>query len=409
MSVKREDISKKKLPDAPGVYFFKKGKKILYIGKATSLRDRVKSYFSKDIADTRGPKIVKMLAEASSISVEQTDSVLEALILEANLIKQHQPLYNTDEKDDKSFNHLVITDEEFPRLLIVRGRNLEEFAQRVKLKKSFGPFPSGGVLKEALKIIRKIFPFFDTKKPVQQEKRLAFNRQIGLYPKQLDAKEYATTIRHITLFFSGKKTALLKELEREMKTAAKAQEFEKATEAKRQLFALQHIRDVSLIKDSHFLPYGKKWESGFRIEGYDVAHLRGGETVGVMTVIEDGEPAKAEYRKFTIRSTNTGDDFMALTELLTRRLAHTEWPAADLIVIDGGKAHLATAQKILKNLGKNIELVSVVKDEHHRAREILGSKETVMAHEQGILLANAEAHRFAISWHRSRLRKAQMH
>ncbi len=350
-----------------------------------------------------------MLEEAKTVSWEQTDSVLEALILEANLIKQHQPLYNTDEKDDKSWNYLVITDEQFPRVLLVRGRNLEEFSKKTKARTIFGPYPHGGQLKEALRIVRKIFPFFDTKRPVVKDEKkngngYSFNRQIGLYP-DLDEKTYARNIRHISMLFSGRKTALVKELEKEMKVAAKTQQFEKADELKRQLFALQHIRDVSLIKAQQ---QERITEHTFRIEAYDVAHLRGGETVGVMTVVEDGESAKAEYRKFKINTNSAGDDFVALREILTRRFAHDEWPAPNLVVIDGGRTHLRTATSVLTQLRKTTELVSVVKDEHHRPREILGKKQTATAYEAAILLANAEAHRFAISWHRTRLRKKRI-
>src|SRR3989338_5633861 len=152
-----------KLPDEPGVYFFRKGKNILYIGKATSLRSRVKSYFSKDLFETRGPKIIKILSQINKIDYKITDSVLEALILEANLIKKYQPIGNSVQKDDKSFNYVVITKEAFPRVLIVRGNELPDWAEGVKA--TFGPFPHGLELREGLKIIRKIFPFRDTCSP----------------------------------------------------------------------------------------------------------------------------------------------------------------------------------------------------------------------------------------------------
>ena len=133
------------LPDAPGVYFFKSGNEILYIGKATSLKDRVKSYFVRDILMSRSPLIAKMLEEAESIEFAQTDSVLEALILEASVIKKHQPRYNSREKDDKSYNYVTFTEEDFPKVIVTRGSG------------TYGPFPHSGELKEALKIIRKIF------------------------------------------------------------------------------------------------------------------------------------------------------------------------------------------------------------------------------------------------------------
>lgn len=291
-----------KFPDTPGVYFFRghrslgeggkrakgKTKEILYVGKATSLRDRVRSYFSLDTASARGPVIVKMLEEFDSIDFQQTDSVLEALILEANLIKKYQPTYNTAQKDNKSFYYVVITKEDFPRVLLVRGHdmlrdtNIRMYANKTngkidllsyKIGYSFGPFPNSGQLKEALILIRKIFPYRDSKCVPCEEQlqkfeshprqsassprssafcKPCFNRQIGLCPGvctgEISKAEYKERIKNIVEFFRGNKKAVIKNLEKQMKVLAKAREFEKAGEIKRQIFALNHIHDVSLIK-----------------------------------------------------------------------------------------------------------------------------------------------------------------
>jgi excinuclease ABC subunit C len=159
----KSELAKLNLPDEPGVYFFLgTKKKILYIGKATSLKNRVRSYFTDDIIEKRSELIANLVQEAKTVEYTQTDSVLEALILEANLIRTHKPLYNTRSKDDKSYNHLVITDEEFPRVLVVRGKDLtEQFADN-EIKYHFGPFTSGSLFREALKIVRKLFQFYDT-------------------------------------------------------------------------------------------------------------------------------------------------------------------------------------------------------------------------------------------------------
>src|ERR1035437_1684780 len=144
--MKSQGLKKAKLPDAPGVYFFKDSNaKTLYIGRATSLRSRVRSYFSDDVISTRGSRIVDMVTKAKNIKFEKTDSVLEAIILEANLIKKFQPKYNTDEKDDKSWNYIVITDEEWPRVIVERGRNLEKLYIREASDTSFegAPQPTG--------------------------------------------------------------------------------------------------------------------------------------------------------------------------------------------------------------------------------------------------------------------------
>ncbi len=156
------------MPDTPGVYFFlDKRKKVLYIGKATDLKSRVRSYFASDLHKTRGPIITKMVEKAASIDWRETDSVLEALILEANLIKTYKPAANTDLKDDKSWNYVVVTKEDFPRILLVRGKELPFID--FKPLHTFGPFPHGLQLKEALKIIRKIFPYRDTCIPAPQQ------------------------------------------------------------------------------------------------------------------------------------------------------------------------------------------------------------------------------------------------
>ena len=181
--MKRKDLSKK-LSDTPGVYFFKKrrGRMPLYIGKATSLRDRVHSYFNSKITSIRGERIIKMLEEAHVVSVIKTDSVLEALLLETELIKKFKPPYNEREKDDKSYNYIAITKEEFPIVLLIRGRQLSQ-KDEADFRSVFGPFPHGRELKEAMRILRKLFPWRDTKcvpPPAGGQGNPCFNRQINL-------------------------------------------------------------------------------------------------------------------------------------------------------------------------------------------------------------------------------------
>lgn len=403
----RQQFDKLELPDNPGIYFFKKGKDILYVGKATSLRDRVRSYFSRDLIATRGPLLVKMVEEAETITWTETASVLEALILEAFTIKKHLPIYNTKEKDNKSYNFVVITDEEYPRVLIERGRSLLNDPNLnnsdIKLRSVFGPFPHGTQLRDAVKIVRKIFPFRD--KCIPNSGKACFNRQIGLCPGvctgDISKLEYARIIRNIELFFSGKKEQIQKNLEKEMKGYAKAREFEKAEMIKRRVFALDHIRDVSLIRNDVF-DSGDIPQSQYRIEAYDIAHISGKDTVGVMVVLEDGELNKNEYRKFKIRGVGGEvrvDDTANLKELLTRRLGHAEWKLPNLIVLDGGIAQRNVAEAVLKDRGFDIEIASVVKDERHTAKEIVGNRVTIEKREREILLINAESHRFAQAYH----------
>jgi excinuclease ABC subunit C len=482
---------KNKLPSSPGVYLFKKGKGVLYVGKATSLKDRVKSYFSKDLIATRGPILVDMVFKSDKLEFEQTDSVLEALILEAHLIKKFQPKYNTKEKDNKSYNYVVITDEPFPKVLIERGKNIDFKKLQTthhKLQTTYGPFPHGAILKEALRIVRKIFPFIDRQS--SKKDNYEFYRQLGLVPdvsmsfrrrlnlgrdpnskafqnfceepkqkvekvysdsrsgnssrqnsnwshesfsteKSLDpdshrrapslklgpipistrlhgndrgdivdkdAKlEYKKTIRNIKLFFEGKKKELIRKLEKEMHTYAKAQKFEEANKIKKTIYALNHIHDVSLLKRD-MADVGK----ALRIEAYDVAHLSGTNMVGVMVVIEDGIPEKDEYRKFNIKTVKGANDPASLKEMFLRRLGHTEWQYPGIIVVDGNEIQLNVVEQALKTLKITIPVVAVVKDEKHKASKILGEKNLILSYRNQILLANSEAHRFALAFHRQK-------
>lgn len=411
--MQREDLQKFKLPDEPGIYIFRKGRKILYIGKATSLKDRTRSYFAPDLAETRGLHIEKMVGEADNLKHQTTQSVLEALILEANLIKRHAPPYNAMSKDNKSFNYLVITKERFPRVLVVRGRELYQNWQDKDIKNLFGPFPQGLALQDAMKIVRKIFPFRDSKCTPCEEQlkkgkacRPCFNRQIGLCPGvctgEMSYGDYKQRIKHICQLFSGNFKGLKRQLTKEMKAAAKNQEFEKAAMLRRQCAALEHIKDVSLIKDERVSAGG-----GARIEAFDVAHTSGQETVAVMTVVRDGHMYKDAYRKFTIR-TATNNDVAALSEALERRLTHPEWPLPRVFVIDGGVAQMNAARRIFKKSGIEVPLVGVVKDERHRPKNLIGDKKAIEAYERDILLANNEAHRFGIGWHRKRRQRRML-
>lgn len=412
----------KKLPDAPGVYFFVgEAGSILYIGKATSLRSRVRSYFTQDILLARGPKIERMVGLIESIRFRQTDSVLEALLLEANLIKKHAPPFNTDEKDDKSWNFVVITKEKFPRVLTERGKKLlaagigtkreETRALGYAVRYRFGPFPNGGDLKTVLGIVRRIFPYRDTCVPFDpktmegKQGKACFNASIGLCPGtcsgKVSAREYAKTVRRIKLFFEGKKAIIRRELEREMNHFSQTLQFEAAEQSKRALFAIDHIADTAFLT-RRILENASDEKQNDRIEAYDVAHTGGTETVGVMTVVGGGILEKSQYRKFIIRGDAHGNDLLALEELLRRRLAHTEWPLPSMVVVDGSQVQLQAAEAVLRDAGVSVPIVSVLKDEHHKPKDIVSDVSLHADRKRDILLANSEAHRFAITFHRKR-------
>jgi excinuclease ABC subunit C len=391
-----KSFKKIKMPDKPGVYFFLKDKKILYIGKATSLKERVKSYFGKDLIETRGPLIVDLAFKSDKIDWQETDSVLEALVLEVALIKKHQPKYNTKEKSDKSFNYVCITKESTPKVLIVRERNILQ-TENVKFKAKYGPFTNGSQLREAMKIIRPIFPFLDDK----SKNNYRFYKQLNLVPDILNKQgleTYKNDIKNLKLFFEGKKKDVVKNLKKDMMLYAKNREFERAEEIKRQLFALQHINDVALLKQD---PQNIIGENSFRIEAYDIAHMGGKNMVGVMVVVQDGEVDKNEYRKFKIKTQTGSNDTGALLEVLERRLAHKEWRYPDLIVVDGSTAQINIAQSVLSRNDVSIPIVSVVKDEYHKARDVKGDGKIIQKYKKEIILANSESHRFAITYHKN--------
>lgn len=412
----RQELDKRALPNEPGVYFWRDASgAILYIGKATSLRDRVRSYFAPDIIKTRGAHIVDMVFRSETVTYEATHTVLEALILEANLIKKYKPYYNTKEKDDKSFNCVVITKEDYPRIILVRQKDLDTRTKTVTLPRLglshtkydavFGPFPSGPSIREALKIIRHIFPFRD--RASAQKDKEAFYRQIALAPDLSNteaARVYRKNIGRIKMILQGKMQSLITGLKKEMMQAAKAEDFEEADLLKQKVFALEHIQDISLIKRDLERASG---EAVFRLEAYDIAHLSGKQMVGVMTVVENATSNKNEYRKFIIRGFDKANDAGALREVLVRRLAHTEWPYPAAIVVDGNVIQVNAANAVLKELHLGIPVIAVTKDERHRPKAISGPKEMVEENKFAILLANNEAHRFAVTFHTQKRSKAQ--
>ena len=398
--MKKQDLSELKLPDAPGVYFFRdEDNNILYIGKATSLKDRVRSYFNPDLMKTRGLRLVTMVTLAKTVTYQETGSVLEALLLESKLIKEHDPVYNVKEKDDKSFTCVVITKETFPRVLAMRIRDYEKKFTKKETLAVYGPFASLSQLREALKIIRKMFPYRDMCEIGSI--KLCFNAQLKLCPGvcigQITEEDYKKNISNIRKLFEGKRTEIIASLEKDMKEYAKRQLFEKAAIARNTLFALDHIKDISLIKEEDIVSFKN---NTFRIEAYDAAHISGTSRVGVMVVLEGHQIEKGEYRKFKLEE-GVNDDYEALRQMLVRRFEHKEWRFPDLIVIDGGHVHKQTAEKVLASLGLLIPCVSVVKDERHKPKDILGDKVHVDYHKKDILLANSEAHRFAITYHKT--------
>jgi len=414
-----------KLPQGPGVYIFRDAKKeIIYIGKATDLRSRVSSYFRNYQGSDR--PIETMIHQVEDIEMEETDSVLDALIREANLIRKHQPKYNVLGKDDKSFAYFAITKEEFPRVVILRETELDKIPKKsdeIVYAKTFGPYTSKKQMEIALKIIRKIFPFHSNKQKTEKGcLDFQLGRCPGPYAGAISKKDYTKNIRGIRMILEGKKKSLLGKLEKEMHVLAKGDEFEKAAVIRNKIFALKHIQDVALISSEG--PTSGKPKIGpaasLRIEAYDISNISGQQAVGSMIVFEDGEPNKKEYRKFRIKTVEGANDVAMMAEVLLRRFKNA-WRQPDLVLLDGGRGHLNMARKLLYDLGLAIPLAAVAKGPTRKKTEVIipsvpgeadptpvFSKEVEEVLHDSFLLKNImdEAHRFAIGYHR-KVRKSE--
>jgi excinuclease ABC subunit C len=367
----------KSLPKKPGVYIFRdKDKKIIYIGKALVLKNRVSSYFH----GKHDPKTTELVSNIADLEYFVVNSEFEALLLEARLIKQHEPKYNIIQKDSKSYLYIVIS-KDFPnRVYTARWGDLDN-----SLLDWFGPFPSSSDAKRILKIVRRILPFRSCK---TLPKSPCLYSHIGLCPGvckgELGTMNYDQCIQKIRKLLSGKTNSLkslIKEFEKEMKSAAKAMDFERAQAFKNQIDSLsslttgwrtvpQEKRDHSetvqglrklLVKYQGFDPIIIN-----RIEGYDVSNLGAEIIVGSMVAFVDGEPEISSYRKFNLKYNLEGqDDPEGIKNILRRRLNHSEWIYPQLILVDGGKTQVSAAFKAIKekNLVGKISLVGIAKQE----------------------------------------------
>lgn len=391
----------KDLPDTPGVYLMRDDTdKLLYVGKAGNLKRRVSSYFLRP-HDARLTKLVSLIRR---VDHQRTDTAIEALILEARLIKEHQPPFNILEKDDKSFLYVEITGEKFPRVLLVRGKDLKEPAspKEKKNRRLYGPFTSAASVREALKLIRRIFPFnTHAAKDIGRAERPCFDAQIGLCPGTcvgaVSIREYRRNVKNIILFFEGKKERIVKNLEREMTSASRKLDFEKAEKTRRQIFSLRHIQDIAFISEDKL---GDPDDDGkkTRIEGYDISNISGVSAVGSMVVFTNGMPDKSQYRKFGIKTVQGSDDTGMMTEVLERRFKN-DWPHPDLVLIDGGLGQVNAARKVLRAFDLKIPVIGLAKGPERKRNDLIGTipPGTDL---QTLIRVRDEAHRFAIAYHK---------
>ena len=405
----------KTFPEAPGVYIMKDGEgRVLYVGKAGNLRRRVASYFER----SHDIRIATLVGKIKKIEYRRTDTTLEALIVEAELIKKYLPPFNVREKDDKSFLYVEITKEKFPRVILVRGHaSAHSYGGRRKDDSAgmrFGPFVSASNVREALNILRRIFPW-STHDPERLGKytRPCLDYEIGLCPGTcigaINHTDYIKNINHLKFFFEGKKKRVIASLVKEMGVASKRLDFERAEKIRRQIFALQHIRDTALISESdtdfssmsHHIP-----SAIFRIEGYDISNISGESAVGSMVVFENDRPNKDEYRKFKIQTIFQPNDVGMLAEVLMRRFKRTAsgWTLPNLIVIDGGLPQVNAGRRALFRAGLKIPVVGIAKGSKRKRNDIIGTVPKGIS-EAVLIYVRDEAHRFAIGYHKTLRRR----
>lgn len=386
------------LPESSGVYLMRDVKKnLLYIGKAANLRRRASSYFLRP-HDSRMSELVRRIRY---IEYRTTDTALEALILESELIKKHEPPFNVREKDGTSFLYIHITNEPFPRVLLIRGKDRRQYTHGVW----FGPFVEGGSVREALAILRRIFPWHThARETVGTFSRACLEYEIGLCPGTcigaIDIRMYKKTIARLILFLRGGKRTLIARLTRDMRRASDALKFEEAKAMRQQLFALQHIHDTALIKSDTISTLGQK----NRIEGYDISNISGTSAVGAMVVFSGTEPNRAAYRKFKIKTVAGSNDTAMLTEIIERRLGNA-WPLPSLIIVDGGRGQVHALRRVLTRAHLSIPVVGIAKGPTRKKNEFIGALPRDVAAATVIRIRD-EAHRFAITYYRSLHRKA---
>lgn len=373
---------------------------IIYVGKATSLKERVRSYFGGGLL----LKTEVQMQNVVEIDYIESDSPLEALILETSLIKRYTPKFNIREKDDKSSAYVHFTKETYPRIHILRATDLQIIREKNPIL--YGPFSSTRAIYEALEVIRKVVPF---RTCVKMPKKKCLYGYLGLCEapceNMISEIDYRQRIRNVRDFFEGKKARVLKNLEREMTTASKNLEFEKAKTIRDRLFSLEHLKRIFILhQDIKTIIFN-------RIEGYDISNISGLYATGSMVVFIDGMSEKSEYRKFKIQAKPGAGDVAMLKEMLERRFKRVGdggWPLPDLILIDGGRGQVNVAVEVLKKANLDIPVVGLAKGPDRKKDELITSR--TMPRQEILLLKEVrdEAHRFAKGYYEKLHRKSMI-
>ena len=449
------------LPLHPGVYLFKNAEgEVLYVGKANALRERVRSYFAKDIGTTRNPGIEQMMGMAVTLEHILAGSEPEALLLEARLIRRHKPRYNIALRDDKSYLLIKIDyNHEYPVVGIAREKDLEALLekkrrpqatsnairQKVDKVEFYGPFPSAYSVRAVLKTVRGIWPFRDcTTQKFNQFEALGHgcifaNLHVCNAPciRKVTPEEYLSNIQQLRKFLRGEHATLVQEVEDEMQAASENEQFELAAILRNRLFGLkrfQYVVDTFKTSRRQVDAGGPTYnpDEDIRLECYDISNNQGSHAVGSMvtaivkggkvspiTTAEDVKKAfvweKARYRKFKIQTVVGISDTEMLQEVLRRRFKRaSQWSLPDMVIIDGGKGQLnaVTAVQRERDLVGKLHVASVAKGPTRKRTDLYGegwdtfSEVSKERWHQISELMREEAHRFAISYYRNLHRKA---
>ncbi|TWU51208.1 excinuclease ABC subunit UvrC [Rubripirellula reticaptiva] len=414
----------KTFPQTPGVYLMKDAaERVIYVGKAKNLRSRASSYFLKAAAEDL--RTANWIGEIADIDYVECDSEVDALLMESRLVKDIQPKHNKDLKDDKSFPYLMITTrDEFPRVEVTR----EPKERGVKL---YGPFPSAGALRGAIQVLQRIFKFRTcTLDITESDEKWQWFRPCLLHSIhqctapcnfRISKEEYRRDIKRLQTFMEGGKKRLLKEMSDEMMVASKAMDFERAAVLRDEIKMLDRLEERGEL-DTHAQPEvfyvdPKKGLTGLRkvlgltetprvIEGMDIAHLGGGETVASMVQFIDGLPFKPGYRRFKIQDVEGIDDFRSMYEVVSRRfrrLSDEGDSFPDILLIDGGKGQLSAAMAAFRDQEITPPtVISLAKREEEIFRP--GISESIKLSKSSYALrllqyVRDESHRFAQHYH----------
>lgn len=421
------------IPHTPGVYFFRdQNERILYIGKAANLRSRLSSYFLKSSVLDAAKR--RMLRETDHITWQLTLTEIEALLLEAALIKKHLPPYNIVMRDDKQYLFVGFTKEQFPRVVFTHQplsvQSAKLTVQSSKKAEFLGPFTEAGAVKQLMRSLRKIFPYCTCNKlhthPCQRaELELCFGFCCLKNRNAIEEKQamYQKNIRFLKNVLQGKQKQLLQQFRTQMNRVSKLQEFETAAHLRDYVYALEHIFSHQAPLKKDYLSENQKGLHELRlllklpaypkrIEGYDISNIQGTHAVGSMVVFTDGIADKNAYRKFRIRTVKGANDTAMLREVLLRRLRHIEWPLPDIMLIDGGRGQLNIALKTIQSVTRsnlvNLIIVSIAKREEelytpeHKTPFKLKEMPTALLYL--IQQIRNEAHRFAIFYYRKQHR-----